>query len=239
MNKTIELYTKEELFSKLITILYNYDPNTALHCLRVGVYTAYFLDYLSENCSPSLNLSVISLKDIIYSASIHDIGKIYVNPKIIVEGQISSDKDIENIKEHTKIGTIFFDKEKNKTIYEGILLHHERYDGEGYPFNLKGEEISIVGRILNITDSFDAMTSNRPYSKHPKSAAESITEIKENLGSQFDPNLGAAFVKMYAEEKYHHILELEKHVPEMDKLAKKLINWLISTDIDITNLVKN
>ena len=76
-----------------------------------------------------------------------------------------------------------------------IRHHHERYDGNGYPDGLTGEEIPLGGRILAIADSYDAMTSTRPYRK-AMTAAEAMEEIRAGAGTQFDPGLVVAFVEM-------------------------------------------
>lgn len=80
-----------------------------------------------------------------------------------------------------------------------IKYHHERYDGGGYPDGLKGQEIPYLARMLTIADSFDAMTSNRPYNVR-KSHEEGIEELRLNAGLQFDPELVEIFIEML--EKY-------------------------------------
>ena len=232
---TKELYSNEELLEKLINILKNYDEETTCHCLRVSLYTALFLNFLEEKNLTTL-LENHPPKEIIYSSAIHDIGKIYVERKIIVDGTISVSHDVEEIKEHPKVGTIFI-RPESKTIYEGILFHHERYDGEGYPFKLKAQEISVVGRIINIVDSFDAMTSKRPYMDQAKSPEKSILDIKENLGHQFDPTLGNYFIEMFNEPKYKKILTLEKDSITLTEYLKKVLNWLYSDSKEIDKIL--
>jgi len=75
----------------------------------------------------------------------------------------------------------------------GILSHHERWDGQGYPKGLKGEEIPLISRIITIADSYDAMTSERPY-KCKMTAAQATEEIKSHAGGQFDPGLAQIFI---------------------------------------------
>jgi HD-GYP domain-containing protein (c-di-GMP phosphodiesterase class II) len=82
-----------------------------------------------------------------------------------------------------------------KEVIEVVKHHHERYDGKGYPDGLKGEEIHIGSRILALADTYDAMTSTRPYRKALK-IDDVIKEINDNLGSQFDPIIGRKFIEL-------------------------------------------
>jgi polar amino acid transport system substrate-binding protein len=77
-----------------------------------------------------------------------------------------------------------------------VRHHHERYDGTGYPDGLEKEEIPLMSRILACADSFDAMTSDRPYRNRRMTVEEALTEIKNNTGSQFDPRIAHTFIKI-------------------------------------------
>ena len=85
-------------------------------------------------------------------------------------------------------------------IVPGVLGHHERIDGKGYPQGLKGDEISLVARIVSLADAFDAMTSKRPYKK-PWSPDRAAEEIKAESGTCFDPNLAEHFLKILPQIK--------------------------------------
>ena len=85
-------------------------------------------------------------------------------------------------------------------VEEGALYHHERYDGKGYPRGLKGEDIPLLGRILAVCDSFDAMTTKRTY-KEAMSIDYAISELEHNKGTQFDPKLAEAFIELLKEGK--------------------------------------
>ena len=81
-----------------------------------------------------------------------------------------------------------------------ILHHHEKYNGQGYPLSLKGDDIPYLARILTVVDSFDAMTSNRPYNKR-KSYEEAIGELRRCSGTQFDPIIAEKFIEVIQENK--------------------------------------
>ena len=85
-------------------------------------------------------------------------------------------------------------------VAEGVLSHHERWDGRGYPRGLKGEEIPLTARIITIVDAFDAMITNRAYRKRI-TEKEALAEIEANKGSQFDPELAQEFIAMMNEMK--------------------------------------
>ena len=84
-----------------------------------------------------------------------------------------------------------------KQIADYILNHHERWDGSGYPYGKKGDEIPLLSRIISIADAYDAMTTDRPYRK-AMSKSEALDEIKRNAGSQFDPRLAELFINEIA-----------------------------------------
>jgi HD-GYP domain-containing protein (c-di-GMP phosphodiesterase class II) len=94
-----------------------------------------------------------------------------------------------------------------------IQYHHERYDGTGYPAGLKGENIPLDARILAVADSFDAMTSYRPYREGKMSTHEALEEIKRCIGSQFDRNIVEVFVALKEETEAHED-SAEQHVVE-------------------------
>ena len=127
---------------------------------------------------------------------LHDIGKIGI-PEIILNkpGRLD-DQEYEIIKSHPILGvSILGNVDFLQKIVPIIRHHHERYDGRGYPDKLKGEEIPYLARIVSIVDTFDAMTTNRPYRK-ALTTEESLKEIERCKGSQFDPALADLFINM-------------------------------------------
>ena len=127
---------------------------------------------------------------------LHDIGKIGI-PEIILNkpGRLD-DNEFEVIKSHPVLGVgILGNVEFLQNVVPIIKHHHERYDGRGYPDKLKGTEIPYLARIVSIADTFDAMTTNRPYRK-ALTTEESLKEIEKCKGTQFDPELADIFVNM-------------------------------------------
>jgi putative nucleotidyltransferase with HDIG domain len=127
---------------------------------------------------------------------LHDIGKIGVREACLNKAGTLNDEEYDEIKEHPLISErILKPIEELREIIPHIKHHHERYDGRGYPCGLQGTEIPVDARILAMADSYDAMTTNRPY-RSALSADEAMEEMKLNAGRQFDPQLVSVFVEM-------------------------------------------
>jgi HD-GYP domain-containing protein (c-di-GMP phosphodiesterase class II) len=119
----------------------------------------------------------------------HDIGKIGVPEMILNKSESLTTTEWEKMKRHPEIGyRILLSTQEYSEVAEFILAHHERWDGRGYPRGLKGEAIPLEARIICIADSYDAMTTKRPY-KDGMARAEAIKEIVSCSGTQFDPGL--------------------------------------------------
>jgi response regulator RpfG family c-di-GMP phosphodiesterase len=157
------------------------DPYTCRHSERVAQY--------ASEIARNLNLEEKKINSIYNISLVHDIGKIGIPDALLMKPVSLTDSEYELIKEHVKIGSnILRDFTGIENIYEGILYHHERYDGCGYVFGLKAEEIPIEARIIAIADSVDAMYSTRPYRKG-QSVEVIINELIKGKGKQFDPKL--------------------------------------------------
>jgi HD-GYP domain-containing protein (c-di-GMP phosphodiesterase class II) len=126
---------------------------------------------------------------------LHDIGKIAIGDNILNKEEKLTDEEYAAIRQHPEIGyRILLSAYGVSDITQGVLSHHERWDGTGYPKGLTGTNIPLISRIITIADSFDAMTSERPYKKK-MSAAEAAEEIKKYAGKQFDPELAQIFLE--------------------------------------------
>ncbi len=175
------------------------DHYTAGHTWRV---TNFALKIAGE-----MGYSDEKLREIEMGGVLHDVGKIAVKDAILTKPLKLNSDEYEKIKIHPQRGArMLQDSRFLLPLVPYVLSHHERYDGEGYPFGLKGNEIPIEGRIMAVADTFDAMTSNRPYRKgfSPEIA---IAEIEKYKGTQFDPGCTDAFVKCYHEGKLQKILQ--------------------------------
>lgn len=133
----------------------------------------------------------------IYMAGLlHDVGKIGVPETVLQKTGKLTPEEFDQMKKHPEIGArILSDVKQLEDIIPGVLYHHERYDGKGYPTGLAGKDIPLMGRIICLADCFDAMTSNRTYRKAlPLEVA--LTEIRRCSGTQFDPELAESFLSI-------------------------------------------
>lgn len=167
------------------------DTYTSGHSMRVA--------QCSTAIARNLNWSEEEVQNIHYIALLHDIGKIGVPDAILNKPGKLSAEEFEVIKKHPVIGNdILKDIYMIRSVAEGALYHHERYDGHGYPFGLTGEKIPYCARIIGIADAYDAMTSNRIY-RRKLNRENVIKEFENGRGTQFDPKLTDLFLTMLSE----------------------------------------
>jgi HD-GYP domain-containing protein (c-di-GMP phosphodiesterase class II) len=171
------------------------DPYTRGHSERV---TKYSLDIAHRLHLPEKALSIIK-----YAGTVHDVGKIGISDVILNKpGKLTPTEraiiELHPIKGAQMLEPLNF----MKTGIPLVRNHHERFDGNGYPDRIAGEEIPLSARIITCADSFDAMTSDRPYRFKKMNAKEAITELKANSGTQFDPKIVPVFIELINKEKY-------------------------------------
>jgi diguanylate cyclase (GGDEF)-like protein/putative nucleotidyltransferase with HDIG domain len=175
-----------------VKIFLSKDVYTFKHSKRVF---SYAVDMAEE-----LNLHEEERRLLILGALIHDIGKLEIPRDILNKKTKLTNDEWEIVKKHVLWGKeIVLVTDRFKDLVPLVELHHERYDGKGYPHGLKNNEIPRLARLLCVIDSFDAMTTERPY-QQTKSIVEALKEIKRCSGTQFDPELAVSFIK-YIESK--------------------------------------
>jgi len=190
------------------------DEETYKHTIRVSMYSEIISDYLAEKGI----ISPQKAREIRDFSPLHDIGKIGIPDNILLKPSKLTEEEFKVIKEHTIIGAKIIDSSNKKiygdlgyklldTAFNIVIDHHENFDGTGYPFNKKEEQISIEGRITGIADVFDALTTKRPY-KEPIPFDESIQIMLSLRGTKFDPFLLDIFLEKINEVK--HIYEMLK-----------------------------
>jgi HD-GYP domain-containing protein (c-di-GMP phosphodiesterase class II) len=138
---------------------------------------------------------------------LHDVGKIAIEDSILCNPGRLTDEEFAKMKVHPEKGArMMRDIPFLKSVIPYCLYHHERYDGHGYPFQMSGDKIPIEGRLIAVADTFDAMTSNRPYRKglDPELA---VAELEKGKGTQFDPECVDALVRCYREGKISSIMQ--------------------------------
>lgn len=174
------------IISSLRKTLSETTNETSIHCKRVK--------NLVIKLGKSIGLSDHQLIEVGLLAELHDLGKVAVSEQILNKDDTLNEKEWDQIKKHCEIGykVASSSPELNK-IAEGILSHHEWWNGEGYPHGLKGEEIPLSSRIIAIVDAFDVMTNGRHY-KQARLLDEAVEELLMGKGRQFDPELVDVFV---------------------------------------------
>jgi HD-GYP domain-containing protein (c-di-GMP phosphodiesterase class II) len=143
-----------------------------------------------------LGLDQLQINRLGTCALLHDIGKIGISDEVLNKQEMLTEKEWEIVRSHPELGaSIVSHSVQLAPCIQGILHHHEKYNGEGYPDGLKGEMIPLESRILAIADSFAAMTSAKVYSR-TLTVEAAQQEIKKGAGSQFDPNLVEIFLSI-------------------------------------------
>ncbi len=162
------------------------DPYTRGHSQRVA-HLAYRLSLASE-------LSESEAERVRIAGLVHDVGKIGVPEAVLRKTGRLTESEYEEIKRHPEIGHhILRDIPRLEDVLPGVMHHHERYDGGGYPTGLSGQRIPLVARIIGLVDAFDAMSSNRTY-RPAMPRRRVLEEIRRGAGSQFDPWLADRFL---------------------------------------------
>lgn len=169
------------------------DVETANHTLRVAHY--------SKMLAKKVGLDERTQEIIFYAAPFHDLGKIGISDDILLKQGKLDDEEFVTMKKHVWIGYDILKDNSSPYLQEGAIIalnHHEKFDGSGYPNNLKGHDIPISARIVSIADVFDALSTTRPYKK-PWQIDDVIELFKEQKGKHFDPELVDLFLGSMSE----------------------------------------
>lgn len=195
-NLKLEKAVKSSYFSTIRSFINAVEANdtfTKGHSERVR--------WLSVELGRYIGLDVRELEILEHASILHDIGKIGIDSSILRKNGKLSSKEYGIIKAHPLIGDeILGPIGTMEGVRKTIIQHHERYDGNGYPFGLSGDEISLKSRILSVADTFDAMMTDRAYRK-ALPLYDVKTELKSNAGTQFDPYVVGAFVDLLTSEE--------------------------------------
>ncbi|QAT42953.1 HD domain-containing phosphohydrolase [Aminipila luticellarii] len=150
---------------------------------------------ISKEIGQKMNLDGETVKELETAGLMHDIGKIIISEEILNKPGKLTESEYQEMKRHPECGyQILRSVNAYSSLAENVLYHHERWDGNGYPRGLKGEEIPLLSRIIAIADSFEAMTAKRPY-KEAMTVEASVHELIKNSGTQFDPQIVQVFVE--------------------------------------------
>jgi HD-GYP domain-containing protein (c-di-GMP phosphodiesterase class II) len=188
--------------AELIGEIERKDLSTAAHTWRVVLYTRAIMEAFERD------RELIAL--VTQAAALHDVGKLDIPDEILQKPGRLTDEEFEIIKLHTVAGygrMIQMDVSE-EPILNLVRYHHERWDGKGYPFQLAGEDIPIGARMFAVIDSFDAMTSVRPYRRElgEGAAQRALVELQAGSGTRYWPEAVDAFTHLYHTGELDHIL---------------------------------
>jgi len=182
-----ERYRKQALAMActLVSLVDLRDAYTGGHCGRVAGYARSIAVHLGLNDS--------EIDQMVMAALLHDIGKIGVSDQVLLKPGKLTNEEFAQIKRHPELGWMALKNiDDFKSISLIVLHHHERFDGAGYPGNLKGNEIPLGSRIIAVADSYDALTTNRPY-RTARTQQQAVDELARCIGTQFDTRVLNAF----------------------------------------------
>jgi diguanylate cyclase (GGDEF)-like protein/putative nucleotidyltransferase with HDIG domain len=194
----------DELFLTLAKIFDAHDPYVGGHAAQVAMYAVAIANELGL---PTERIDIIR-----QSAYLHDIGKMAIPETILHKPSKLTIEEFEIVKTHTVVGADFLETSHGlRHLAPFVRYHHERWDGGGYPSGLHGEDIPLESRILNVCDSVEAMASDRPYHTG-MSVVEIIAEVRRCSGTQFDPIVANAFIRIADRNADHFVRNSAREV---------------------------
>jgi len=179
------------------------DQYTRGHSERV----AFISRWIAERIDDQGPLKEDQIHKIYLAGLLHDIGKMGVDEVVLRKKGKLTEQELNHIRMHPSIGAgILGEIKQMRDIVPGVLYHHERIDGKGYPSGLVGKQIPLVGKIVGLADSFDAMISKRTY-RRAMTVEEALAEIEKGLGTQFDEEVGRVFI----DSDVHQLWDIMQH----------------------------
>jgi HD-GYP domain-containing protein (c-di-GMP phosphodiesterase class II) len=209
----------------LVSAVDSRDPYTCGHSERVALY--------ARRLGQEIGLDEDASEKIYLTGLLHDLGKIGISDSVLKKNGPLTEQEFAEIQRHPDLGwAILRELEQFDYVLPGVLHHHERYDGKGYPDKLHGEETPLEGRLLAVVDAFDAMTSDRPY-RTGMPMEKAIQILADGAGTQWDAYLVDAFLRILPD-----ILEIRNSyqrppLPDRKALAGKATTELVGTALAI------
>lgn len=207
-------YAYLDTINRLVAATEYKDEDTGDHIIRISRYCSLI--------AKKLGLPPETVELIKYASPMHDIGKIGIPDHILLKPDRLTKDEFEIVKTHTTIGASILENSKAdvlKLSREIALTHHEKFDGTGYPQGLSGKNIPISSRIVAITDTFDALTSKRPY-KDPYPFQLALNIIESEKGKHFDPEIVDIFIANIEEIK-----QIKEEVGSMENVSLADFIW--------------
>jgi putative nucleotidyltransferase with HDIG domain len=182
-----------EFIESLASALDARDPYTAGHSRRVSQYAC--------SVAQAMGLSPEQTNEIRIGALLHDIGKIGITDAILQKPERLTPEEDRIIRQHPSIGRHILEGVRGLQPYVGVVeLHHENWDGSGYPRGLRAEETPLAARVVKIADAWDAMTSDRPY-RQGMSRNQALASLRKAAGTQMDPAITEVFCKLWGSDR--------------------------------------
>ncbi|HBM17385.1 MAG TPA: two-component system response regulator [Lentisphaeria bacterium] len=209
--RTRELEVTQEVTIECMASLAGYrDIETGYHIKRTQTYVKELAIQLKEHPKFKDYLDDTTIEMLYISAPLHDIGKVAIPDAILLKPDKLTDEEFAIMKNHPVIGCEAIAKSEKRLkgnsflrfAREVAVAHHEKWDGSGYPYGLKGDNIPIPGRLMAIADVYDALVTKRPY-KEPFSHEKAVGIITEGRGTHFDPEIVDAFLSV--QDKFRKI----------------------------------
>ncbi len=186
--------TNLQVFDMLHSLRKN-DDLTYVHCINVSLIATIIARWI--------NLPEEDIKVLTVAAILHDIGKLMIPEKILLKPGKLTDEEFNTIKTHVNLGfNLLKEQQIDSRIKEACLLHHEKCDGSGYPFNLKGDKIPLLTKIITIADVYDAMTAARVY-RGSMCPFDVIKIMEDDAFSKYDPNILIPFLNNVVSSYLH------------------------------------